>query len=159
MKMGLAAFVAMLTILTGDIALEELDSANYAITEAWWTSADQFELGRGIVTESPYRVGGGIRITTSSSGSNNDERIVRVDVEIIVDNANSNEARDIIMTFAEREAEIGNIIANVLRQTTFEQLAVINGLEVVTDEILIELQEFFGSQLIARIHFVELVVQ
>jgi len=96
-------------------------------------------------------------ITTNLLSHDGGRHVVRVTVGVGINNTDISEADDFIDMLLEREIVMKDIATSILRRTTRDQLAIVGGTETVADEILMALQDAFGSQLIVRVYLGNLV--
>ena len=103
----------------------------------------------------PFTLSRDITANLLSQGA--ERHIVRVTVGIGINNIDEEMASDFIDMLMEREIVILDTVTNILRRTTRDQLEMVGGSEAVADDILIALQDAFGSQLIVRVYLGNLV--
>jgi len=103
----------------------------------------------------PFTLSRDITANLLSQGA--ERHIVRVTVGIGINNTDPDAAEDIIEMLQEREVVIEDAVNGILRRTTRDQLSMVGGMEILADEILITLQEMFGSQLIVRVYLGNLI--
>jgi len=96
-------------------------------------------------------------ITTNLLSQDGSRHVVRVTVGIGINNTDEAEAEEFIDMLMEREIAILDLVTNILRRTTRAQLEAVGGSEVVAEEILVALQDNFGSQLIVRVYLGNLI--
>ena len=78
--------------------------------------------------------------------------VVRVEVGVGINNIDTEAADEFIQTLMEREIVITHTATEILRRTTREQLEAVGGIEALADDILVALQDAFGSHLIVRVY-------
>ena len=101
----------------------------------------------------PVPIGGAIT-TNLLTGPGEGNRFARLDDPAIgINNLDPTAAEEFIEVLIEREVVVRDIITNILRRTTAEQLNSLGGDDLLREEIMAALQDAFRTHLIVRIYF------
>jgi len=85
--------------------------------------------------------------------------VVRAYFGIGINNTDPDAAQEFRREMMEREIAIMDRITNVLRRTTREELAHVDGSDLLAEQILLILQDLFDTRMIVRVYISNLVTQ
>ncbi len=87
-----------------------------------------------------------------------ESRAVRISLSIGIDNTDSKNSKKFIELLQSREAVIRDTALSVLRNKTASELNAGDSKDILADEILVELQEVFQSELIVKVYISDIYI-
>nr|WP_317358317.1 flagellar basal body-associated FliL family protein [uncultured Tyzzerella sp.] len=108
----------------------------------------------------PFPIGEPI-LTNLLEGPDKKEHVIKVNVSLGINTSKdtSKEAQKLLATLELQKSAIKDIIIGVCRSKTYEEMKAPDARVVLKDEILLKLQEAFGTNLIVDVYIDELFYQ
>ena len=111
-------------------------------------------IGPVVITQEDIRifeVDGGI-VTNLLQEGNSQNRMIRLDVGIGIDNRSEDLGSELFYLLNDRNIVIHDLITDILRRTTYFEISQVDGIGNLREDILIALQNTFASPLIIAVY-------